>query len=385
MIAMPESQFNESSFSLATARHLVSDLFAPRPWIYWTDFLVSAAIGNAAIGILFVAVREPSRFAPSLPLAVRIAAGLAAYIVGSLAFYRISLFIHELAHMRSGAMPVFRVAWNLLCGIPFLIPSFVYASHIGHHRRNLYGTELDGEYLAFGLESPWSIVKHLAMNFVLPILTVLRFLVIGPISWFVPPLRRRVLRHASSMVIDFRYRRPEAASRSERLGIFVQELLCFAWLLSIAVVPPVFLGRWPIPFIIVGYSVSVFILTLNAVRSLGSHRFHFDKQHEVGFVDQLLDSVNVHRSPLISELWGPIGTRYHALHHLFPGMPYHSMPEAHRRLTAGLPAGSAYHRTEEPSLTAALLDLWRRSVAAGSGNRTRASTDQVGNQAVIAG
>jgi fatty acid desaturase len=175
------------------------------------------------------------------------------------------------------------------------------------------------------------------------------------------------------------------ASRREQLVIFIQELLCFVWLLSIAVVPPVFLGRWPIPFLIVGYSVSVFILTLNAIRTLGSHRFRFDKHHEVGFEEQLLDSVNVHRSPLVSELWGPIGTRYHALHHLFPGMPYHAMPEAHRRLTAGLPAGSAYHQTEEPSLTAALVDLWRRSVAAGRVARSQAGSAAVGNQAVIAG
>lgn len=382
---MPESQSSEPAFSLAAARHLVSDLFVPRPWIYWTDFLISAAIGNSAIGFCLFALREPGRFLPSLPLPVRIAAGLAAYVIGSLAFYRISLFIHELTHMRSGTMLAFRAAWNLFCGIPFLIPTFVYQTHLGHHRRGLYGTEHDGEYLAFGIESPWLIVKHMAMNFVLPILTVMRFLVVGPISWFVPPLRRRVLRHASSLVIDFRYRRPDATSRRERWMIFVQELLCLLWLLSIAVVPPVFLGRWPIPFIIVGYSVSVFILTLNAVRSLGSHRFHFDKHHEVGFVDQLLDSVNVHRSPLISELWGPIGTRYHALHHLFPGMPYHAMPEAHRRLTAGLPAGSAYHQTEATSLTAALLDLWQRSAAAGRAARSVAAADSMGNRAMIAG
>ncbi len=382
---MPESQSAEPAFSLATARHLVSDLFVPRPWIYWTDFLISAAIGNAAIGICLFAVREPANFLPSLPLAARIAAGLAAYVIGSLAFYRISLFIHELAHLRSGTMMAFRAAWNLFCGIPFLIPSFVYHTHIGHHRRSHYGTELDGEYLAFGHESPRSIIKHLAMNFALPIMTVLRFLVVGPVSWFVPPLRRRVLRHASSMVIDFRFRRPDADTRMEKLVIFVQELLCFAWLLAIAVVPPVFLGRWPIPFLIVGYSVSVFILTLNAIRTLGSHRWHYDKHHEIGFVEQLLDSVNVHRSPLVSELWGPIGTRYHALHHLFPGMPYHAMPEAHRRLTAGLPAGSAYHQTEEPSLTAAIRDLWRRSVASGRSAGPSQAASPVGNQPVIAG
>jgi hypothetical protein len=50
-----------------------------------------------------------------------------------------------------------------------------------------------------------------------------------------------------------------------------------------------------------------------------------------------------------------------------------------------LPADSAYHQTEEPSLTAALRDLWRRSAAAGRTARAASAADNVGNGAVIAG
>ena len=102
-------------------------------------------------------------------------------------------------------------------------------------------------------------------------------------------------------------------------------------------------------------------LTLNAIRTLGAHRYTGDGHTDMSFTDQLQDSTNIHDNAWITELWGPVGTRYHALHHLFPALPYHAMPEAHRRLMAQLPAGSPYHETVEPSLTAALRKLWRLS------------------------
>ncbi len=88
------------------------------------------------------------------------------------------------------------------------------------------------------------------------------------------------------------------------------------------------------------------------------------------FVDQLIDSLNYPRHPLIAGLWGPVGLRFHALHHLFPSMPYHSLPEAHRRLMAQLPADSPYRQTECPSLTAALVDLWKRAKASQAATRS---------------
>jgi fatty acid desaturase len=51
--------------------------------------------------------------------------------------------------------------------------------------------------------------------------------------------------------------------------------------------------------------------------------------------------------------------RYHALHHLFPALPYHRMGEAHRRLMAGLPANSPYRVANRLSFFAAVAQLWR--------------------------
>jgi hypothetical protein len=39
----------------------------------------------------------------------------------------------------------------------------------------------------------------------------------------------------------------------------------------------------------------------------------------------------------------PVGLRFHALHHLFPGLPYHNLEKAHGRLSTALPVSSDYH------------------------------------------
>ena len=83
----------------------------------------------------------------------------------------------------------------------------------------------------------------------------------------------------------------------------------------------------------------------------------------MNFVDQLLDSVNYPNHRWITGVWGPVGSRFHALHHLFPTLPYHNAAAAHRALMANLPETSPYRQTIARSLTGALLNLLRRSAA----------------------
>ena len=70
----------------------------------------------------------------------------ATFTVQCLCFYRAVMFVHEVVHLPERNFVAFRVAWNVLCGIPFLLPSFTYYTHLEHHRRKLFGTEHDGEY-----------------------------------------------------------------------------------------------------------------------------------------------------------------------------------------------------------------------------------------------
>lgn len=331
-------------FSMAEARKTIGDLFKPKPWVYWTDFLVSFSVAI----VCFRLVRQSELFSWQQ---------IACFVVSSLLFYRLAMFIHELVHLRTGTMTAFRVVWNLLVGVPFLMPSFVYYTHLDHHRRKHYGTDKDGEYLPIEHEGRWQIFAFLASGFVVPFLAVFRFLVLTPLTWVSPAFRDWAFQHASSMVIDPKYIRPLPTKDALRM-IRIQEGLCFLWCLGL-LIGTLTVGEYPYPLLIQGYCTGVFVLTVNAVRTLVAHRWH-NHEGEMTFLEQLLDSINFPSKMLLTELWAPIGTRFHALHHMFPSLPYHAMPEAHKRLMKALPEGSPYHQTNEYSFTHAFADLWVR-------------------------
>ena len=116
---------------LKAAANLTRDLNVPKPAIYWADMIGSALLGY---GGLFVAMTGSGWLA------------LAAGLVAILALYRAGSFIHEMTHIKQGAVPGFRLAWNALVGVPLLVPSFMYEGvHNQHHAKTYYGTANDPE------------------------------------------------------------------------------------------------------------------------------------------------------------------------------------------------------------------------------------------------
>lgn len=326
------------AFSIREAARIVEGLSTPIAWIYWLDLLITAAVAHGSIAAMI--------FAP-LPLWGR----AVFFVIGLFGVYRGAMFNHELSHLSRKGFGAFRLAWNILFGIPFLMPSFLYDEHRAHHGHHTYGSERDGEYLPLA-GRPREILLYLLEPVYYPILYFLRFLAVFPLSFIHPRLRQWVLERASTMVIVLDYRRdlPPAA---ERWWWFWEELACsafawgFVWLI---------LMKWPWYTLPTVYALSVCALTMNAVRTLAAHRFRRYRQ-ATSHVEQLLDSVSI-PGGLWTELWAPVGLRYHALHHLFPSIPYHSVGTAHRRLMAQLPADSPYRETVSPSLWRTLVTLW---------------------------
>ncbi|MCC6493194.1 MAG: fatty acid desaturase [Pirellulales bacterium] len=348
------------SFSLAEARRIVGPYFRPNPWIYWTDFLVSWSAGVACFALTSRPEVVTAAAEWHWPLRVVF------FLASALLYYRCSLFIHELVHIPANQFRVFRIVWNLLCGIPFLIPSFVYYTHIDHHRRKHYGTADDGEYIPLSHMPARQILFYLSQVLVIPALAVVRWGVLTPLTWINPPLRDWVHRHASSMVMDPKYIRPLPTKKALRL-IRLQEALCFLFVWAMVSRMTVNNGLifdepLSLMFIAQVYLTGVFIVGVNALRTLGAHRWT-SRGREMTFVEQMVDSVNYPHNPLIAGLWAPVGLRFHALHHIFPTMPYHALARAHRRLMAELPADSPYRLTEARSLTSEIAALWRRAGA----------------------
>ena len=362
----PSTSMEGSDFSLSQARSIVGHLFKLRPAIYWCDFLLTYGIGI----FCFQQVRGGNLFVPHQGFTGTWSQAFF-FFASCLLFYRAGMFIHELVHQRNGKLTVFRFVWNLLCGIPFLTPSFIYYTHIDHHRRAHYGTEHDGEYMPMTHRSVWFMLFYLTWCLFIPIVVVARFLILSPMAWVSPTFRNWIHHRCSSLVMDPTYIRPLPTKKTMRT-IRIQEAACFLWCAGLIIVPPLTLGRWAVPFAIHAYLTGVTIVFLNSIRTLGSHRWQ-NAGDEMSFVQQLQDSVNYPHAPVISELWGPIGTRYHALHHLFPTMPYHAMGKAHALLMAELPADSVYRQTEARSLTSNITELVRNVISRKSSEKKRQS------------
>lgn len=344
------------SFSLQQARALVADLFRPNPVVYWTDFLATILTGYVLAALVQM-----------LPTLVEAGVWLlllqsVCFLGSALLFYRAALFIHELIHLPKQQFTAFRIVWNLLCGIPFLIPSFTYETHLDHHRRKSFGTAGDGEYLPLAVRGWGQIAIYLATIPLIPVAAIVRFTILTPLAWLHPAIRRWVHAHASSMIIDPSDVRPAPTPEMLRV-IRWQEIGCFVFSLAFPLIVQM-IGMSPLYVLLQACCTAVLIIGLNSIRTLGAHRW-WNEGRELTFLEQLLDSVTVDGPAITGELWGPLGLRFHSLHHLFPSIPYHNLPEAHRRLMLLLPADSAYRRTVEPSLIAALLKLSQRSWSSG--------------------
>ncbi len=322
--AVPKSQIPDDMAMLRAAVELTRDISAARPEIYWPDMLVSAAIGYAGIaGAILLS-------------------GWPAWVCGGVAvvtLYRALLFIHDLTHIHKNALPGFRFAWNLLVGVPMLTPSFMYEGvHTLHHARTRYGTAEDPEYLPLALMKPWSLPLFIIVAILLPFGLLIRSAVLVPLGAVIPPLRKLVWERASSLSInpDFRRRPPEGAFARM---VWWQELGASVWAIALLASTQV----WGWRPLLVAIAVVSAVALLNQIRTLVAHLWENDGE-AMTVTAQYLDSVNVPPPELLTPLWAPVGLRYHALHHLLPSMPYHSLGEAHRRITAHLGAGSTYEQ-----------------------------------------
>jgi fatty acid desaturase len=341
-----ESRSEAGDFCLRDMREILADLFVHRPGVYWADFLVTTSIGYA-FAMLYLHV--PMGLAPQV----------VCFLIAGFALFRTASFMHEIAHMRRGLMTGFRAAWNLLFGIPTLMPSLLYSNHLDHHRRHHYGTASDGEYQPFARRPVSALFRYFGQVLVLPVLAVFRFGVLTPVSLICPPLRPWVLERFSSYGSNFNYRRTLSKSEPYKLWIVV-ELACCACVLSVLV--RMTLGFAPWSRLLLLYALAVFTVGLNWLRNLAGHHFRNDGEPMTAF-SQLLDSVTITGHPLWTELLFPLGLRYHALHHLYPSIPYHNLGTAHRRLMAQLPADAPYCRTVYPNLRSVLRKLWSEARA----------------------
>jgi fatty acid desaturase len=345
--ALPKSAIADDMAMIRAASELTRDLVAPDARIYYADFLGSALLAYLGVAIAILA--------PSAALAV--AGGL----VGVIALYRAGSFIHEITHIRQGAVPGFRLVWNLLVGIPMLAPSFMYEGiHSLHHNRTKYGTVEDPEYLPLALMKPWTVPLFVILAAFAPLALLLRYGILSPLSAICPPLRRFLVARYSGLVINPLFRR-KAPTGEFRRNWLLQETGASLW--AMALIGLTWAGVLPLRAVAIFLAIVSAALVFNQIRTLVAHLWENDGS-VLTVTAQFLDSVNVPPPGLLPEIWAPVGLRYHAIHHLLPGVPYHNLAEAHRRLAAALPGDSQYHKANRRGLPRLIASLM-----AGAGNR----------------
>ena len=84
------------------------------------------------------------------------------------------------------------------------------------------------------------------------------------------------------------------------------------------------------------------------MRQLADHHFVSDGSN-MALPDHIRDSCNYNSRDFFTWLFFPFSIRYHALHHLFPTLPYHNLKGAHNYLVATLPADSPYRELDQVS------------------------------------
>jgi len=359
----------DEAFPIGDARKIVADLLKPKAWIYWTDTLITLTITYSCI--LFVFHQEtamgyakgmPTDSAQYIPAFLFSWQAILCYVVAGFGLHRVTNMIHEVAHLNAtSSLKSFRIAWNLLVGVPAMLPSYFFEYHMDHHNNTIYGTHRDGEYLSIGRGPFFRVFMFLTQIVGQPIFVLFRLLVLTPISFLHPRLRYWVLTTCSSVVFNHAYRRKISKDAPRKWWAAMDIMCCLrAWLIPSLVV----LGA-------LGYSIGtplsrVFTilllaflpLSLHYFRSLTAHHWTLDGR-QVSFRAQLFDSVDIVGNRFFTEFLYPVGLRYHALHHMFPTLPYHNLRTAHERLMAQLPADSPYRELVYPSVFSVLKELFQ--------------------------
>ena len=317
--------------------------------IYWSDLLASAFVGWLAF---VISARATFRFAAArdCQLGRR-----------SSRYCALRSSSTNSAHLKRGQIPGFELVWNLIVGIPFMIPSLMYVgSHMDHHKRMGFGTNDDPEYAQIARWSRLRIVTFVFMVALLPLALAAAMGCTRPALSALPAASAVRGRQTLDARDQCRLRPPDAQGRPASNAGMPRKRA-----------QPCSYGRWSARVIAGWIPIEVDRSVVHHRRRRALRESGADapraRLRERGRADGRRGSAPRLRSiyaagRFVTTLIAPVGLRFHALHHYLPFIPYHSLGLVHRRLLAELPQNAPYRATLRDGV-GTLRGLWRNAAA----------------------
>lgn len=327
----------------STLKNSGQDFHQVKQWIYWRDMIVGGAIAYTAAGIY---VSSPAFSVWQI----------ASFLVAVFWLYRVGSLVHEVAHLGGHELTSFKVAWNILIGIPTLTPStFFTGHHRDHHTQRVYGTPQDPEYVVNVCKrgSIANLIIYFLVVAAFPLMVFLRFF-LAPLTFISPKVREFTLRRLSAFTFNYQYVRP--ISHINRKTFAALELACC--LRAIAIPGAVLLGATDPSRMFLLYSLGATVVVMNQLRQLADHHFEGDGEN-LTMSEHIMDSCNYTGKDPLTWLFFPFAIQYHALHHMFPSLPYHNLAAAHRFLIDELPDDSPYRELTQPGWWSVAKEMLR--------------------------
>jgi fatty acid desaturase len=329
-----------SDLELSKYANLIKEFNQPNSLIFWSDFIFSTLVTNTCI----VAAVKFQNFS---------IAQLACIFIGCLFMFRSFVFVHEAFHLRK-RLPSFSIGYNILFGFLHKLPLYFYYPHRDHHSAKTYGTLGDPEYDTVSDKPAASLLLGFVTMALFPVFLTVRF---GFVPALLPFIGKRgrdwVFRNASTLVMNLNYQRSEPTPQ-ERRDWYLQDAGCFIYnsvffaLMAAQILPWKLFWVW--------FIVTWLTYTLNFYRVLVSHSY-LSGFKPTSQKQQVLDSWTITGPAVLNEWWCPVGLRYHALHHMYPSIPYHNMGKAHRKLLKALPSDHPYRFGLKKSYFAGITQL----------------------------
>jgi len=189
-------------------------------------------------------------------------------------------------------------------------------------------------------------------SLLIPVFVVIRFFILVPVSLLIPRAHRTLCVCFSSLCLNPGFRRDVTAELESDIRRWeIVTVLTWAAIATVLIIDHV---AWRC--LLTWYVAFAGVAVINTIRTLGAHRYTSDGT-PIGRDAQLIDSIDT-PGAVWTELWAPVGLRYHALHHCFPGIPYHNLNAAYGRLIASLPEDALYHLTHSHGLPHSLSSLY---------------------------